>query len=163
VVKAEHELLLKFASRGDGTLHLRTDEPSAVDYLAYLQQSGERTLAQVYRGSVSAPLTVPARLHAFAEGDTRLMLSEPRETLLLRNPGPTAINVQVLVLAAGAVRAERRLTITGNASMEINMNTWIGPSQHGIVVRSDRPILVGRSIDFNENADRLLSYGIVAG
>jgi hypothetical protein len=137
-----------------------SDQPVAANYAGFLAPGGERSLARSYAGSVSTAFTAPAFSHVFVEGDTRALLSAPRETLLLANPGNRAARVRIQLQATGGRHAERDLSLPPGAFERLPINSWAPPSQHSLVVLADQPILAARTIDFNEGNDRLLSYGI---
>jgi hypothetical protein len=54
----------------------------------------------------------------------------------------------------------RLLALAPAESVAIDTNAWNPQGQHGLIVESTLPILVTRTIDFNESADRLMSSGV---
>jgi hypothetical protein len=144
----------------DVALHLRSSAPIAMSYEGLLPAIGESTLAKTYRGSVIGNLTAPARIHVFAEGDTRQMSSNPRETLYLANTNALETRITIHMLSTRSRVTSLFLTLAPAGSLAIDLNDWYPPGQHGLIVVSTLPILVSRTIDFNESADRLLSSGL---
>jgi hypothetical protein len=140
-------------------LRVRSTRPIAAAYVGDLPPSGEAALSKVYRGSVVANLSIPARVFALAEGDTRQILSNPHETLYLANTNAHAAHVDVKMLSTRSRLTGRSILLPAAGSVAISLNAWGASSQHGLIVTSDRPILVLRSIDFNESTDRLESFG----
>lgn len=143
-----------------GMVQLAADRPIAASYLGYLPPGGERSLARSYRGSASSALIEPASDRAFAAGDTRLLLSDPQETLLLANPGTAAARIRLTALATGGRSVTETLTLAGGAETSQPINGWSPPSQHGLVVTADHPVLAVLANDFNEGVDELLSSGL---
>ena len=164
-VPARSQSLWRLPSRAQGwaRLHLQASSPIAASYVGFLPRGQERVLAKDYVGSVVASLAQPARLHAFAEGDTRPLLSDPHETLIVSNPGGRAARLTVRLLATGGSKRERALTLAPGATVRLAVNGWAPPSQHGLLVRSDQPILAERTLDLNEGFVRLRSSGSVTG
>jgi len=109
---------------------------------------------------VVATLTTPARIHEFAEGDTRASRGNPRETLYLANMNPHLAQVSITMLSTRSRVTSRLMTLPAAGYAAIDMNDWNPRGQHGLIVLSTLPILASRSIDFNESADRLISSGV---
>jgi hypothetical protein len=161
-VRADGESLVRLSGlQAAGIVSVRADQPLATAFLGYLPAGVERSLARDYRGSASSTLAGPARVHVFAEGDTRLMLSDPQETLLLANPSDSAARVQITMLATGGQTAHQTLTLPAGSTSSQLINGFGPPSQHGLLVTADRPVLAVRAIDFNEGIDELLSPGLI--
>ena len=150
------------AMRERALLHLQADWPVAAAFVGSLAPSLEQSLAKTYRGSVSAPLAVPATAILFAEGDTRPLLSDPRESLILGNPGRAAAHVRVTLLGTGGRSTSRQVQVPAGATIRLNLNAWGIVAQHGLLVRATSPIVALRSIDLNERAVRLESAGVAA-
>jgi hypothetical protein len=159
---SEQSVRLPRADGTWGTLSLQAAEPVAAAFTGMLGPGGERALAAHYRGSVSAPFALPARGHIFAEGDTRPLLSVPREKLYLANPTGQPATVLVTLLATGGRRMSQSVSLGAHASTTLDLNAWAPPSQHGLVLLSNVPILAARTIDFNQGVDRLYSVGVTA-
>jgi hypothetical protein len=160
-VRAGGEALVRLTGwQASGVVHLIADRPVASAFLAYLPSGKERSLARDYRGSISATLAAPAPVHVFAEGDTRLLLSDPQETLLLANPGVAATKVRVTELATGGHTSTQTVGLSGGGTATVLINGIGPPSQHGLVVTADHPVLAARSIDFNGGMDALVSSGV---
>ncbi len=147
---------------GWGAVILQTNHTVAASYTGILAPGGEKTLARHYAGSVSGAFAQPAREHVFAEGDTRALLSAPKETINLENPTSSSVHVSLILLGTGGIRLSRSITLAPHADTVVNVNGWAPPGQHGVVALSDQPILAVQSIGFNEGVDRLYSAGIRA-
>ena len=160
-VRGKGEALVHLTGwQATGVVQLSADRPVAAAYVAYLPPGGERALARDYTGSVSTTLIQPAPIHLFAEGDTRLSLSSPEELLLLANPGSAATKVRITQLVAGGHTLSQTLRLEGGGTATVLINGWGPPSQHGLLVTADRPVLAARGIGFNEGVDELVSSGI---
>jgi hypothetical protein len=145
-----------------GALVLQANHPVAASYTGILAPGAEKTLAKQYKGTVSGAFAQPAREHVFAEGDTRALLSAPKETIDLENPTSSSVHAVLTLLGTGGVRLSRSITLAAHAGSVVNVNGWAPPGQHGVIVLSDQPILATQSIGFNEGVDRLYSAGIRA-
>ena len=164
-IPAEGQRLFRLsvpAMRGRAVLHLHADRPIAAAFIGSLAPSLERSLAKTYRGSVSAPLALPTTGILFAEGDTRPLLSDPRESLIVSNPGRTTTRVVVTLLGTGSRSTSRQVQVPAGATVRLDLNTWGIYAQHGLLVHASSPIVALRSIDMNERAVRLESAGVAA-
>ena len=141
-------------------LHVQSTVAIAVAYGGFLPPSAEGALEKIYRGSTVSSLSTPARIHEMAEGDTRQLLSNPRETLYLANTNAHTAHVAILMLSTRSRLIARSVTLPPAGSVAIALNGWGPRAQHGLLVISDLPILASRAIDFNESTDRLLSSGV---
>ena len=150
------------AMRGRALLHLQADRPIAAAFVGSLAPSLEQSLAKTYRGSVSAPLALPATTVLFAEGDTRALLSDPRELLIVSNPGRTTARVGVTLLGTGSRATSRQVQVPAGATVRLDLNTWGIAAQHGLLLHASSSIVALRSIDMNERAVRLESAGVAA-
>ena len=148
------------AMRGRALLHLHADHPIAAAFIGSLAPSLEQSLAKTYRGSVSAPLAMPATAVLFAEGDTRPLLSDPRESLIVSNPGRTTARVGVTLLGTGSRATSQQVQVPAGATVRLDLNTWGIAAQHGLLIYANNPIVALRSIDMNERAVRLESAGV---
>jgi len=164
-VPAGSQLVVRLASaamRVRALLHMQADRPIAAAFVGSLAPSLEQSLAKTYRGSVSAPLALPATEILFAEGDTRPLLSDPRESLILSNPGRAAAHVAVTLLGTGGRAASRQVWVPAGATIRLDLTVWGIAAQHGLLVHASSPIVALRSIDLNERAVRLESAGVAA-
>lgn len=164
-VPAGSQLVVRLASvamRGRALLHLQADRPIAAAFVGSLAPSLEQSLAKTYRGSVSAPLAVPATAILFAEGDTRPLLSDPREALILGNPGRATARVGVTLLGTAGRSTSRQVQVPPGATIRLDLTVWGIAAQHGLLVRASSPIVALRGIDLNERAVRLESAGVAA-
>jgi hypothetical protein len=143
-------------------LVLQANHPVAASYTGILAPGEEKALAKQYKGTVSGAFAQPAREHVFAEGDTRALLSAPKETIELENPTASPVHAVLTLLGTGGVRLSRSVPLAGHTGSAVNVNGWAPPGRHGIIVLSDQPILATQSIGFNEGVDRLYSAGIRA-
>ena len=164
-IPAEGQRLVRLsvlAMRGRAVLHLHADRPIAAAFIGSLAPSLEQSLAKTYRGSVSAPLALSATAILFAEGDTRPLLSDPRESLIVSNPGRATARVGVTLLGTGRRSISRQVQVPAGATVRLDLNTWGISAQHGLLVHASSPIVALRSIDMNERAVRLESAGVAA-
>ncbi len=141
-------------------LHVHSSPAVATSYEGRLPRSGEASLARTYRGSVVGSPAGAARIHELAEGDTRQNSSGPRETLYLANVNAHSTQVSIRMLSTRSRVTSKQLSLRAAASVALDINGWSPAGQHGLIVTSELPILVTRTIDFNESADRLMSSGV---
>ena len=162
-VAAMGQLAVRLRSSDVGSnsaLHVVSSAPIAVSYEGLLPPSGEASLTRTYRGSVVSNAITPARIHEFAEGDTRQLLSNPQETLYLDNTNAHPTQVTVVMLFTRSRVTTHVLMLPSDGQRAVLLNSWGPPGQHGLIVLSTRPILASRTIDFNESTDRLESSGL---
>jgi hypothetical protein len=150
-------------SDGDwSAVSFQSDSPIAAGFFGLLAPGGEPSLAKHYRGLVTEHLTAPARQHVFSEGDTRDVISRPSESMSLANSTGQPASVSLLLLATGGRRLTKTVTVAPRTATTVNINAWAPPSQHGLLVLSDQPILAAQTISFNQGADRLYGNGVTA-
>ena len=143
-------------------LFFQSDSPIAAGFAGSLPPGGEPSLAEHYRGLVTAQPTEPARRHIFSEGDTRALISAPHESVYLANPNAQAASISLILLATGGRRLSQTMSLAPHATTSLNVNAWAPPSQHGLLVLSDVPVLAAQTISFNLGADRLYGNGVIA-
>ncbi|HXT37068.1 MAG TPA: N-acetylmuramoyl-L-alanine amidase [Chloroflexota bacterium] len=151
--------------KDDGTwsaVFFQSNLPIAAGFSGLLAPGGESSLAAHYRGMVTEEPTAPVRQHIFSEGDTRTVISGPAERVYLVNPIDQPATISLNLLGTGGRRLVKVVSLAPRAATSVNINAWAPPSQHGLLVLSDQPILAAQTITFNLGADRLYSNGVVA-
>lgn len=141
-------------------LLVRSSLPIAAGYAGLLGRVAEPALATIYHGSTVTAWAQPARALRFAEGDTRLLLSDPREALTVTNTSLASAELTVAIAAGGHPAPMHSITLAPRATIRLELNGIGTPDQHGLILRASRPVIAWHSIDLNRGAIRLLSPGI---
>ena len=141
-------------------LLVRSSLPIAAGYAGLLGTVAEPALSAIYHGSAVAAWAQPARTIRFAEGDTRLLLSNPREALTITNTSLAPAQLSIDLASGVHATSVHAITLAARATVRLNLNGIGAPDQHGLILHASVPVVAWHSIDLNRGAIRLLSPGI---